>query len=67
MNQITVMAIVVILASMWGNSNAGIRISRMVDYLNVFENQYKYIVFAYYEPLFFYYISIPIRVESCYS
>ena len=36
------MAIVVILASMWGNSNAGIRISRMVDYLNVFENQYEY-------------------------
>ena len=38
------MAIVVILASMWGNSNAGIRISRMVDNFNLFEILYLHIM-----------------------
>ena len=41
MNQITVMAIVAMMASLWGYSNAGIKISSIVEYLIIFENQYK--------------------------
>ena len=41
MNQITVMAIVAMMASLWGNSNAGIKISTILEYLIDFENQYN--------------------------
>ena len=54
MNQITVMAIVVIMASIWEYSNAGIRISGIVEYSNALRiNLPMFVVFTYYAPLFF--------------
>ena len=39
MNQITVMAIVAMMASLWGNSNAGMKIASIFEYLIVFDNE----------------------------
>ena len=63
MNRITVMAIVVIMASMWEYSNAGIRISWMIDYLNVLRIC-QCLLYLHIMHLFFHYICIPIRFES---
>ena len=43
MDRMIVMVVIVIMASSWGNSNAGIRIFRVVEYLIVFKNIYLYL------------------------
>ena len=40
MDRMIVMVVVAIMASLWGNSNAGIQIFGSVEYLIVFKNLY---------------------------